>query len=95
MVGKGGLAASFIPIALISNATRVMATGLLWRYISERGRAQVQPRHRRICHDRLRRTLFALVLWYLGKVVGEVDLAPLPRLLDFERLGTTAVRACE
>jgi exosortase len=71
------LLASVIPIALISNATRVMATGLLWRYIS--GDAAHRFSHdiagyAMIVYAAL---LFALVLWYLGKVVRDVEMVEL------------------
>ncbi len=73
---KALLVASFIPIALISNATRVMATGLLYCHISEEA-------GRKFSHDIAgyamivyAAALFALVLWYLGKLIGEVNAAP-------------------
>ena len=80
---KALLVVSFIPIALISNATRVMATGLLWRYFS--GEVAHEFSHdiagyAMIVYAAL---LFALVLWYLGKVIGEVELVP--PSLDYEK----------
>ena len=73
---KALLVASFIPIALISNATRVMATGLLWKYIS--GEAAHKFSHDIAGYAMIvyAAALFALVLWYLGKLIGEVKVAP-------------------
>ncbi len=84
---KALLVASFIPIALISNATRVMATGLLWRYIS--GEAAHKFSHDIAGYAMIvyAAALFALVLWYLGKVVGEVELAPASLASEYNESG--------
>jgi exosortase/archaeosortase family protein len=70
---KAVLLLSVIPIALIANATRVVATGLLYQYVS--GEAA-----RKFSHDAagwvmivFAAGLFALVLWYLGKLVRDVE----------------------
>ena len=70
---KAVLLLSVVPIALIANATRVVATGLLYQYVS--GEAA-----RKFSHDAagwvmilFAAGLFALVLWYLGKLVREVE----------------------
>jgi exosortase len=70
---KAVLLVSVVPIALIANATRVVATGLLYQYVS--GEAA-----RKFSHDAagwvmilFAAGLFALVLWYLGKLVREVE----------------------
>ncbi len=79
---KAILLASVVPIALIANATRVVATGLLYQYVSgEAGQ--------KFSHDAAgwimipyAAGLFALVLWYLGKLVPElkpVDVAEIVR----------------
>ncbi len=67
------LLASVIPIALVANATRVVVTGLLYQYVS--GEAA-----RKFSHDvagwamiLYAAALFALVLWWLGKLVREVE----------------------
>jgi len=69
---KAVLLVSVVPIALIANATRVVATGLLYQYVSDEA-------GRRFAHDAaglvmvlFAAGLFALVLWYLGKLVREV-----------------------
>jgi exosortase len=70
---KAVLLVSVVPIALIANATRVVATGLLYQYVS--GEAA-----KKFSHDvagwlmiLYAAGLFALVLWYLGKLVREVE----------------------
>jgi len=64
---------SVVPIALIANATRVVVTGLLYQLVS--GEAA-----RHFSHDvsgwvmiPFAAALFALVLWYMDKLVREVD----------------------
>ena len=70
---KAVLLLSAVPIALIANATRVVAAGLLYQYVS--GEAA-----QKFSHDvagwamiLYAMGLFALVLWYLRKLVGEVE----------------------
>jgi exosortase len=70
---KAILAASVVPVALAANVARIVATALLFQCIAgETGRQRV--------HDwsgyamvPLAAALFALVLWYLGKLVQTVD----------------------
>jgi exosortase len=78
------LVASFIPISLISNATRVVATALLWEHVS--GNAAHRFSHdvagyAMIVYAAL---LFALVLWYLGKVFREEELVDMSALVRRE-----------
>ena len=70
---KAVLLLSVIPIALVANVTRVVCTGLLYQYVS--GEAA-----KKFSHDLAgwvmilyAAGLFALVLWYLGKLVREVE----------------------
>jgi exosortase len=70
---KAVLLLSVVPIALIANATRVVSTSLLYEYVS--GEAA-----KKFSHDVAgwlmivyAAGLFALVLWYLGKLVREVE----------------------
>jgi exosortase len=70
---KAVLLLSVVPIALIANTTRIVITGLLYQYVS--GEAA-----RHFSHDLAGLVmilyaagLFALVLWYLGKLVREVE----------------------
>jgi len=70
---KAVLLASIVPIALIANATRVVITALLYQYVSgEAGE--------KFTHDAagwvmilFAAGLFALVLWYVGKLIREVE----------------------
>jgi len=68
------LLASVLPIALVANATRIVATGLLYQWVS--GEAA-----HKFSHDvsgwvmiPFAAALFGLVLWYLDKLVREVEL---------------------
>jgi exosortase len=70
---KAVLLLSVIPIALIANATRVVATGLLYQYVSS-------DAGKKFSHDvagwlmiLYAAGLFALLLWYLGKLFPEVE----------------------
>jgi exosortase len=67
------LLASTAPIAVIVNASRIVATGLLWRFVSG-------PAAARFSHDfagwmmvPAAILLFGLVLWYLDCLFPEVD----------------------
>jgi exosortase len=71
---KAILLASSIPIALLANASRIVATGLLYQYVS--GEAA-----KKFSHDAagwvmilLAAGLFACVLWYVHNLVREVEL---------------------
>jgi len=79
------LLAGVIPIALVANSTRIVATGLLYRYASGEA-AQA------FAHDSagwvmivLAAGLFALVLWYLSKLVREVELVEVGTIVRRER----------
>jgi exosortase len=83
---KAVLLASVVPIALIANATRVVITGLLYQYVSgEAGQ--------KFTHDAagwvmilFAAGLFALVLWYLGKLVREVEVVEVDSVVRRERV---------
>ncbi len=70
---KAILLASFVPIALISNATRIVATGLLWRYVSGAAAQKFSHDMAGLAMVLYAALLFALVLWYMGKLFGEVE----------------------
>jgi exosortase len=81
---KAILLASVIPVALIANSTRIIITGLLWRYVS--GEAAHKFSHdiagyAMIAYAAL---LFALVLWYLGMVVSEEELVEMDAVVRRE-----------
>ncbi len=70
---KGLLLASVLPIALIANATRIVVTGLLYQW-APKGAAVT------FSHDvagwvmiPYAAALFGLTLWYLGKLMREVE----------------------
>ena len=72
---KGLLILSLFPIALVANATRIVATGLLYQYASSSA-AQT------FSHDvagwvmiPFAAALFGMVLWYLGHLFKEVQVA--------------------
>jgi exosortase len=83
---KALLLVSVIPIALIANSTRIVITALLNQYVS--GEAA-----QRFTHDvagwvmiLYAAGLFALVLWYLGKLVREVELVDVGEVVRRERV---------
>ena len=74
-----------IPIALIANASRIVATGLLYQYAS--GEAA-----RKFSHDAagwvmivFAAGLFGLVLWYLSRLVQEVEVVDVGDLMRRDR----------
>jgi exosortase len=78
---------SVVPIALVANATRVVITGLLYQYAS--GEAA-----RKFSHDAagwlmivFAATLFWLVLWYLSKLVRDVELVDVGDVIRQEGMG--------
>ena len=68
------LLASVVPIALVANATRIVVTGLLNQWVS--GEAAHTFTHDVAGYVMMpfAAGLFALVLWYLSKLVREVEL---------------------
>jgi len=81
---KIALLAGVIPIALVANSTRIVATGLLYRYVSG-DVAQA------FAHDSagwamivLAAGLFGLLLWYLSKLLPEVELVGVGAVVDRE-----------
>ncbi len=70
---KAILLASVIPIALIANVTRVVATGLLYQYVSGEAAQKFSHDAAGLIMIPYAAGLFALVLWYLGKLVPEVE----------------------
>ena len=73
--GKRGCCCSArLPIAIVANVLRVVATGLLFQYLAEGDTAK------KFSHDAagwvmipLAAALFALVLWYLDRLWQEVE----------------------
>jgi exosortase len=82
---KGLLLASAIPIALIANASRIVATGMLYQYVS--GEAGKE-----FAHDAagwvmilFAAGLFGIVLWYSSVLVREVELVEVGAVVRRER----------
>ena len=78
---KAFLLLSAVPIALIANTTRIVGTALLYEYVSVDAGKQ-------FAHDAagwamivLAAGLFALVLWYLGRLVEEAELVDVELVL--------------
>jgi exosortase len=83
---KALLLVSVIPIALIANSGRIVVTGLLNQYVS--GEAA-----QKFTHDvagwvmiPFAALLFALVLWYLAKLMREVELVDVGEVVRRERV---------
>ena len=82
---KALLLVSVVPIALVANATRIVGMGLLTQLVStEAGQ--------HFAHDvsgyvmiPFAAGLFALVLWYLGKLIREVELVDVSATVRRER----------
>ncbi|MBU4399992.1 MAG: exosortase/archaeosortase family protein, partial [Planctomycetes bacterium] len=83
---KALLLLSAVPIALLANAARIVATGLLYQYVS--GEAA-----KKFSHDGagwvmilLAAGMFGLVLWYLCRLVQEVELVGVGDVVRRERV---------
>lgn len=81
---KALLFVSVIPIALVANSTRIVGTGLLYQVSEEAAR--------KFTHDiagyvmiPFAAGLFALVLWFLGKLIREVHLVDVGAAVRRER----------
>jgi exosortase len=79
------LLGSAVPIALLANAARIVATGLLQQYVS--GEAAKQFSHDAAGWAMIvfAAGLFALVLWYLCHLVREVELVDVGAVMRRER----------
>jgi exosortase/archaeosortase family protein len=80
------LVLSIIPVALISNSTRIVVTALLYQYVS--GEAA-----HKFTHDLagwvmipFAACLFALVLWYLDSLIREEEQVDVGTILRQERI---------
>ncbi len=89
---KALLLLSAVPIALLANAARIVATGLLYQYVS--GDAA-----KKFSHDGagwvmilLAAGMFGLVLWYLCRLVQEVEMVGVGDVVRREQIGAAAQR---
>jgi exosortase len=82
---KALLLGSAIPIALLANASRIVATGLLYQYVS--GEAAKEFAHAAAGWVMIlfAAGLFGLVLWYLCVLVREVELVEVGAVVRRER----------
>jgi exosortase len=79
---KAFLALTAIPIAIVSNATRIVVTGLLYQITDNEALRQMAHDYAGFGMIVLAAGLFWLVLWYLGKLIREdeaMDMASLVR----------------
>jgi exosortase/archaeosortase family protein len=65
---------SVLPIALIANATRIVGMGLLFQWWSGKAAKYFAHDFSGYAMIPFAAGLFALVLWYLGRLVQEVEL---------------------
>ena len=86
---KTGLFLAILPIALLANAVRIAATGLLQVYVSD------DAAHR-FAHDAsgwamivFAAALFSGVFWYIGRLIVEMETVSAGELLSRDRLTTT------
>lgn len=70
---KALLLVSVVPIALVANATRLVVTGLLYQLVSGEAAKTFSHDVSGYAMIPFAAALFALVLWYLDKLVREVD----------------------
>ncbi len=70
---KALLLVSVVPIALVANATRIVAMGLLTQLVSTEAASHFAHDISGYVMIPFAAGLFALVLWYLGKLVQEVE----------------------
>jgi exosortase len=70
---KALLLVSVIPIALVANATRIVGMGLLYQLVSSEAGQHFSHDISGLVMIPFAAGLFALVLWYLGHLVQEVE----------------------
>lgn len=71
---KAFLLVSVVPIALVANATRIVGMGLLCQWVSGEAGQHFAHDFSGYVMIPFAAGLFAIVLWYLGKLVQEVEL---------------------
>ena len=79
---KAFLALAAVPIAIVSNATRIVVTGLLYQITESEATRQFAHDYAGFGMILLAAGLFWLVLWYLSKLIREdeaMDMASLVR----------------
>jgi exosortase/archaeosortase family protein len=79
------LLASALPIALVANATRITITGLLYQYVSDEAAKAFTHNWVGYAMIVFAAGLFALLLWFLGKLVQEVEVVEVGAVLQRRR----------
>ncbi|MBN2474400.1 MAG: exosortase/archaeosortase family protein [Pirellulales bacterium] len=77
---------SVVPISLIANATRIVVTGLLYQTVSGDAGYKFSHDIAGLVMIPYAAGLFALVLWYLGKLMREVQVADVSDVLRPDRV---------
>ncbi len=72
-MGEGDPALSALPIALLANSARIVATGLLYQYASTEAAKKFSHEASGWVMIVFAAGLFGLVLWYLSRLVKEVE----------------------
>lgn len=70
---RGLVLLSIAPISLLANATRIVATGMVGRYLSNEAAQKLNHDLAGMLMIPLAAGLFVLVIWYLDHVVREVE----------------------
>jgi exosortase len=83
---KALLLASAIPIALLANSSRIVATGLLYQWVSGEAAKEFTHAAAGWVMILLAAGLFGLVLWYLYSLVREVEKVDVGAVVRRERV---------
>jgi exosortase len=78
---NGVLLASVVPIAIVSNAARIVATGLLFQYTTGETAHKFAHDFAGLAMIVLAGALFLTVLWYLGKLIREEEVMEISALV--------------
>ncbi len=84
--------ASAVPVALTANAARIVVTGLLYENVSSRAAATFSHDVAGWVMIPLAAMLFALMLWFLNRLVQEVQPLDVGDQVRRKRLGTSSPR---
>lgn len=82
--------ASIVPVALVANATRIVITGLLYRFASDEAAMKFSHDSAGWAMIVLAAGLFALVLWYLKSMVREEQSVEMRDILRREQAAAPA-----
>jgi exosortase len=78
---KGILLLAVAPIAVAANVTRIVATGLMYQYASGEAAKQFSHDFAGWAMIPLAAVLFALVLWYMSKLIREEEVMEMSALV--------------